>query len=359
MRPLWVNLNEQERAAFRAVTSFLDGRLEERSTIDWALRLKPGDKVSRLALLDLVNAMRGHTIREPWRSAWRLIEEAWESPHVEDHASTGDYLVQGRLHSGERTGSLISAVVDLVRPRLSVKAFSESHKRYEQPIKRPKGVEDLFSIRVASGRLIDPGVLNLERVTEPSFLVSLAVALEAAVVAGLEIARQLGWEGKRGLWRMGQLHRVYYVPESERSDGDNEPDEFQHGIAPSVKFLHAVVSRLAEVNISIATEFTRRWKATNSPVHLRLWAALARDSRIAPASEVGTMLLALDDDRFWNLNAYPEVAELRAKRFKDLADHDQIALIARIRKCPPAINGHEKLILHSSGKRDFFGLLKN
>ena len=47
------------------------------------------------------------------------------------------------------------------------------------------------------------------------------------------------------------------------------------------------------------------------------------------------MLLSLDDRRFWNLHDYPEIAEMRAKRFGELDPHQQTALTDRIRKLPP------------------------
>jgi hypothetical protein len=96
-----------------------------------------------------------------------------------------------------------------------------------------------------------------------------------------------------------------------------------------------VVSRLVDIHLSGAVEFVRRWKLTNSPVHLRLWAALSRDSRVIPTNEVGAVLLSLDDRRFWSLHDYPEIAELRARRFSELDPHQQSALTARIRKRPP------------------------
>lgn len=35
------NLSEQDRTAYRAVSAFLNGRLDQRATIEWALNLKP------------------------------------------------------------------------------------------------------------------------------------------------------------------------------------------------------------------------------------------------------------------------------------------------------------------------------
>ena len=225
--------------------------------------------------------------------------------------------------------------MELVAPRLKVEPFSYLHLHFRKSPKRPKKVEDLFSTGLTSSKIIHPDVLGLEGLTDHSFLISLARALDSAVVNGLDIARRIGWDGERHLWQLGLLHRVYYVPTAKRADGEHEPDEFHQGIAPSAKLLHAVVSRLADINISGALEFVRRWKLTNSPVHLRLWAALSRDSRVTPADEVGALLLSLDDRHFWDLHDYPEIAELRAVRFGELRPNEQAALTARIRKRPP------------------------
>ena len=336
MRPLWANLNELDRAAFRATMAFLNGRLEERATVNWALHLKPNDTIKRLAVLDLIDSSYGRKIREPWRSAWRLIEESWNNPAAEEHASTGIYALQHRLRAGERSGALVAAIVELVAPRLKIELFSDSYPILRDPPTRPKKVEDLFSTRLTSGEIIDPGLLNLEDQTDHAlFLTSLAHALDSAVINGLDIARRIGWDGEHRIWRLGQLHRVYYVADAERTDGEHEPDEFHRGIAPSVKLLHAVVSRLVDVDSSSASEFVCRWRLTNSPIHLRLWAALSKNLRVTPSSEIDTWLLSLDDRRFWNLHEYPEITELRAMRFGELETDKQEMLTTRIRKRPP------------------------
>lgn len=85
MKPSWLTLNERERTPFFAATKFLNGRLEERATVDWALRLKPDETVKRLALLDLIDSQDRRKLREPWLSAWRLIEESWTYPEIKDH----------------------------------------------------------------------------------------------------------------------------------------------------------------------------------------------------------------------------------------------------------------------------------
>ena len=263
MRLRWVNLNKLDRTVYRATIAFLNGRLEERATVDWGLRLKPNDTTKRLALLNLIDSPEGRKISEPWRSAWRLIEESWNKSVIEDHSSIGAYNAQHRLRAGDRSGSLITAIVELVTPRLKVEPFSDSH--FGKPPKRPKKVEDLFSPGLTSGKIVEPSVLELGSVTDLSFLMSLAFALDAAVINGLDIARRIGWDGERSLWQLGLLHRVYFVPAAERADGEHEPDKFHRGIAPAVKLLHSVVSRLVDIDISSAVMFVRRWSLTNSP----------------------------------------------------------------------------------------------
>jgi hypothetical protein len=315
--------------------AFLNGRLEERATVHWALHLKPNDTIKRLAVLDLIDSSYGRKIREPWRSAWRLIEESWNNPAAEEHASTGIYALQHRLRAGERSGALVASIVELVAPRLELEPFSDAYQAFRKPPTRPKKVEDLFFMRLTNREVVDPAMLKLEGLTDRAFLLSLAHALDFTVVNGLDMARRIGRDEEYRMWRLGQLHRVYYVPAAERTDGAHEPDRFHRGIAPSVKLLHAVVTRLVDVDSSSACEIVRRWQFTNSPIHLRLRAALSKDSRVTPSSEIGTWLVSLDDRRFWNLHEYPEITELRAMRFGELETNKQVILTTRIRKRPP------------------------
>lgn len=99
--------------------------------------------------------------------------------------------------------------------------------------------------------------------------------------------------------------------------------------------LHAVIARLLNLDLHVAMTFVNRWKATPSLVHVRLWAAMARDARLASADDVATFILSLSDEMFWNLHQYPELAELRARRFAELNASEQARVLARIRRHPP------------------------
>ena len=163
------------------------------------------------------------------------------------------------------------------------------------------------------------------------FLVAVAQALETAVTNGLDIARRIDLDKDRP-WQFGGLNRVYY---DKRDNHHYDPDEFNPGIAPSVKLLHAFVARLVEIDANSAAEFADRWKNTTSPVWLRLWAALSRDARVTSAREVSDMLLSLDARCFWDIYDFPEIAELRAFRFQEFDTDEQGETTSRIRRLPP------------------------
>ena len=343
MRLLSLSLNARDQATMRSIVAFLEGRLEKKETIEWALGLGSGDVdiVKKQAILHLLDRPGGVNLREPWLSAWWLIKESWNEPN--DNFRMLEVEIE-RLQSGERSEALVSDIVDLVAPRLTVKAYSSRELQFLNLPKRPKTFHDLFRATLASENVVDPDFLGLQELTEGEFIVSLANALDAAVMDGLDIARRIG-EGRvenrvhyvaqseRDAGRV--VNRVYYVAQSERDAGTHEPDEHNRGIAPSVKLLHAVVSRLVDIDYPAVLTFISRWKQTDFPIHWRLWAAMSRDSQITSASEVGDFLLRLDHKAFWDAYRHPEIAELRARRFSEFDDATQRAITRRIRRKPP------------------------
>ncbi len=326
-------LNDRDEAMMRAAVTFLEGRLEKKETVEWALHLLPGDLIKRHAILELLSRPEGTNLREPWRSTWRLIQESWNEPAV-DRYGIQPVMVQDRIRSGERSGALVSAIVDLVAPRLKVDKYQSWHAQFYGLRESPRTFRDLLLATITSGDEIHSTSRQLAsalaQLDEGEFLLSLANALDAAVLRGLGIARRIGWM-RVHLY----LRRVHYVTEPESGEEDRVLDGGGPGFAPSVKLLYAVVSRLFDIDGPSALGFVRRWKHTDSPMHLRLWAAMSRDSRITPAGEVGEFFLQLDFGVFWDVNHHPEIAELRARRFAEFDDTTQKAVIRRIRRRPP------------------------
>jgi hypothetical protein len=333
--PPWAYLDEQDRAVFRAAVAFLHKRLEDPGTIEWALGLKSTNRIERIAVEELLSGPGGRILDEPWVTAWRLIEESWSARAIEEGPSTAIYGIQARLRAGDHSGAIISAIVSLVAPRLQVEPIGSWRWQFVKKPRRPKTFEQLLSARLSSGHLIDLNVLELGNLADVPFLKALANALEGAVNNGLDIGRRLGWEGQRRLWQLGDLGRVYYVVSAPQADESRDPDAYHRGIAPSVKLLQAVVARVAELVATDALPFVQRWRLVGSPVHVRLWAATARNSRLVSAEEAATFLLGRDDHEFWDLQVFPEIAELRATRFDDLDQQAQKAIAARLRKGPP------------------------
>jgi hypothetical protein len=326
MRPNWLLLSDRDRDAVRTLMAFLPERLSERRIVDWALRTKPHEFVKRIAVLQSLEFLDASQLKEPWRSAWRLIEESWDE-ELPQSSGADAYRIQRRIVAGERSGRLISAIIAVVQPRLEVSARSETSKR-------PRRVEDLFHASLSSHKLVDLNVYRLDSIEEVDFLVMLGVALEGAVNHGVALGRRLGWEGDHKFWRLGQLYYAGYRVRNE--DGYNrDVDEFHEGIAPSVKLLDAVVKRIGALEPAQARAFVSRWKQTPTPIHFRLWASLSQTVEITSAAELTETLPVLQDRQFWDIHAFPEIAELRALRFDEVAEDARNRMVARIKKGPP------------------------
>ena len=335
MNPRWWALSDQERIVYRAALVFLENRLEDRSTIDWALGLTHRDLPQRFAILDLCNNRSGKELTEPWRTGWGLIAESWATSGLQEPGSTAEYHAQRRIQASDRSGALVEVIVERVAPRLKVAAFSKLHLSYAKPPARPKQVEHLFSTTLTSGPSVDPEVLKLSDISEPDFLLALVNALDNSITTGFDIARRIGWDGERRSWKLGEIRRVYYVPASDLPPGAHEPDRYNKGISPATKLLHATVDRLFQVDRKTALEIIMRWRVCRDPIRMRLWAAFARSRDIADGKEVLRFLRSLNSRQFWDVNEFPELAELRSVRFADFELEDQCLITAKLRRKPP------------------------
>jgi len=320
---------QQELDAVRALALFLHGRLNERATLDWALRTTLRDVVQRSAVLDILDTVDGKALPEPWQAAWRLVEEHWVEQELQAQAFYA-YRDRRRLAGGDRSGALIRSIVAQVMPRLnvSIRDVPPAGRR------KPKTAADLLRASVTSNRLNPVEVFELPQVSEPEFLEALARGVEGAVEHGIALACRLGWDGNARFWGLGELRYVAYRLKSDR-DMRWDVDEFHRGIAPSVKLLHATVSRLAELDPPRAMRFVRSWRQRGSPVHLRLWASAALDARLASGEEIAHFFEAVGTTEFWTLQAFPEIAELRARRFSDMNPTVRVGIERRLVKGPP------------------------
>ena len=339
MTPTWTTLGGDDRAAFWAAVDFLKHRLSESETIEWALHLRPDQRIERMAISHLLDSTTGPVLEElqkdPWATAWRLIQENWSRVAIGEHDSPHLFDIGIRLHAGDRSGPIVTSIVNLVAPRLKVEPIDSFTWRFIKKPRRPKKVEHLLSASLTSGHLLDLDHLRLSELIDTSFLVTLANALEAAVNHGLDVARRIGWNGISDIWQLGPMYRVRYARYPHEDGRQREPDAAHRGIAPSVKLLHAVVTRLGELEPETARQFVKRWRLSGSPVHIRLWSEPTLNCRLISAQEVEGFLLGLSKHQFWELHEFPEIAELRALRFSDLELEARRAIVRRIRRLPP------------------------
>ena len=245
------------------------------------------------------------------------------------------YDVRRRLQGGDRSGAVISALANLIAPRLEVESHNSPWWGDVPRPRRPKSVSEILRARLTSGDLVDLRVLRLNEIGEVEFLVALANQLEGAVNRGVDIARRIGWDGKGQFIHLGGLYWAAYAEDAEKTRNKHEPDKVCRGIAPAVKLLHAVVMRIHELELTSARAFLKRWLVSRSAVHVRLWAASALGGGEARSVDIGSFLTGLDDNCFWRVSDFPEVAAVRAVHFGKLEPDVQKKVVARLRKGPP------------------------
>lgn len=326
-------ITREEHPLYHSALAFIERRLGQRETLEWALDLPPVRRAERRAVLQ---ALDRAPPKEPWISAWRLLEEAWDEERpVGPMDEVRRIDVAQELATGSYSGALVTKITDLVRPRLLVKPLSSIDRSVRSIPARPRVWTDLLHARLTSGRVFDPAELHLDRVQDQQFLRELLERLEDALQHGIDVGARLGWAPKVGFWRLGNLDRVYFVPPNEREGDQHEPDEFHTGIAPAAKLLFAVMSHLADCSLSVAVGVVRRWGATDTAVHRRLWGTAGRDARLVVANDLAEFLVNAPAEEFWDVHSYPELAEARAVRFVDFSDQQRHAITAKLLKGPP------------------------
>ena len=343
-----VILGETKLERVGLASAFLRGRLSERATIDWALRLGPGRHVERLAILKLLDNHQRQEANEPYRTAWRLIEESWSNALREKDPALAIHVVRRRIRDEDFSEPLVLEITSLVAPRLEVRPLAERPWFPSRRLRSPKSFHDLLSVELRSnslGRDFDRHGLDLVlgEVSDISFLETLASALSSAVDQGLYAARRIYGRDEDRWPPAARPRRVHYVPATDgtakrRRQGPRslDPDAFnQGGLTPSVRLLSAVVRRIAALDAAAGKRFVGGWRLAASSIHNRLWAAAACNSQLVSPGAVSEFLAVVRDEAYWNWWRFPEISELRATRFGEL-DHDaQKAVAQRLRKGPP------------------------
>lgn len=345
----WSDLDVQDQARFRIATAFLQGRLAEPKILDWALRLKRERQVERTAIYELLTGLDAPQLPEPYATAWFLVLESWSYPMAESNYEAAILQIRRRLEGGDRSGNLVDEIANLSAPRLEVRALQTRSRSSIRKPRRPKKFSDLLSANLTNSSFLFQSQnhrtdldLSLDKITDACFLHALASALMSAVDRGLYIARRIYGDNEADWHVNASPLRVYFVPprtttQDRKGQGGRvwEPDTFTRGMGPAVKLLHAVLQRVSELDTGMAKSFLGRWRYSDMAIYRRLWAAAARNSKTVSAAEVGEFLMALEDYCFWDFISFPEFAELRAIRYRDIEPETQKLIARRLRRGLP------------------------
>lgn len=306
-------------------------RLDEVATLEWALQLSSNHRVERLALIDVLNRPKDDGLDKAWMTAWRLIEESW-ADEWDDDPELSIYHIQRRLQAGDRSGSIISQICNLVAPRLEVSLVQIHSSRRRQKTNLRLTTAHKLGAQLRSGKLVNLELLALDDIFEEDFLQELVNGLDAVLQRGINITRRTDCHP-------GSMKCAYYVTEP----GENgDPDAFNEGCAPCTKLLHAVVLRLAAVNPEKTKDIIARWRFCRSPIYIRLWAAIALNSTLVAQNIISEFLENIDSADFWDVYGLPEVIELRTKKFASLTDEAQRATLKKIIEGPLQNNWYSR-----------------
>ncbi len=304
---------------------FLEPRLEDKDTFDWALNLTSKDNLKRNAIAKTLMLPGGRKTKEPWLYAWQLLEQSWKGASQPDPYLPEAYLIEERLNGGERSADLISTIAEYIKPRLEV----GTRNRFDKAPKKPKTYKDILYASITSNELDSLRSIRFENIHELDFLLDLATELEHALNEGFTIARKLGIKSSDGIWKFGGLS---YAEIIEDKNTHGEADECHKGIAPTVKLLTATIKRIAELNVEEAKKLVHKFSSFGNEIYTRIWAALACKPELASGNSISNQLLSFDQLKFWDANSYPEIAVLRANRFKDFSEAEKLQILARIMK---------------------------
>ncbi|MDJ1638565.1 hypothetical protein [Rhizobium rhizogenes] len=336
-------LTDTETRIRLATWAFAGSRLEDIAVLEWALALTSEQEAERSALMDVFGRL---SVREPYALAWRCVFEYWQRPDAETNQDK--FLIKRELKHGGIQRETIRLIVESIRPWLKV----ETPNRFqalsgEKPPKKPKHLKHLISASISSGGRLTPGEIGLPEIEDRDFLFELATALNASLLAGLNLAKLIGWISIDHDMTNWQVRRAYYVPEEQYPEGGGEPDRHSEGFAPASKLMFAVTERLAMFDAEAARRVIASWDISGWKLYRRLWAAAARNPELVSADDVSTFLEGLDDREFWWPSSYPEIAELRAVRWNTLPNAGKARLERRLLKGEPS-----KLIPNTIEKAD-------
>ena len=322
-----------DRSTRELTWAFASGRLAEPELLEWAVALRSTDFVQRQVLRDLYDREVGK-LPDFVSAAWQWIIRSWDNPDAQD--SYERLLFRRRAKSGHLSIGDIETFVSGARPIIEVKSRDSIDRLYDlRRDQNPKSMHDLLHFSITSADTDVSEAIGLLNDLDDSALIQISLSLLAALVGMLFAAKEMGLvdgDADISLW---QVRRAYFVPPDQHPPGGGEPDRHSRGFAPSSKLIHHALSRLSHRQPDFVQGVMGAIKAQEFGLCQRLWAALARDTKLVSGNEVAAFLSSLSHRDFWSAGSYPEYAELRAVRWNDAPSHSRTELEKRLRAGQP------------------------
>jgi hypothetical protein len=326
---------------------WVQDRLAERETVMWAVdALKKihgslgAESVSLFEFLDL-HAAESEGLSNSFKSLWRLLSKvARESVFPENIASI--YQLKSKIKAGQVRPEDLHEYVEYLRPRLKAKELSSwaisEETRSDNPFEWVRwDFETALHRSYQASLRLNPNELALLHVVQ---LIRILEHSAAALIDALDLARDVGWLGvDRDLPNL-LVHRVFDLrPKGDAAanedQDDIDADDSNNNLAPLTRLISEAFNALAEKDKAAAKKILKSWTAQNSGLFLRLRAVAMWHPQVATGSEVARFLVNLRDDAFWRSLTFPEIATLRAKRWKDIPLKAWPTLESRLLAGPP------------------------
>lgn len=308
----------------RALSLWIEGRLHERAAVDWAVKaLKKIRGELGNEELDLFAFLDSHAAKQIELAS--DIKKLWHLLHIAAQQSSGPFgrHLSFELHQEIQADHIrpetINKIVEWLRPRLTAEQLSpwagervQVREGTEQPLRWVH-----WSFKARAGSLADLS-LNVGRREFEWFPTDLLLRLVEkstdALIEAYSVAEDVGWLDN-GV-DLPNLH-VHRVVKRADSDGDDDPDAFDDRFAPLTRTLSESLSCLAQRNSLAAKRVVDRWDEQKGDLFLRLSAFARWDPDFLPIEKVEPFLEKISDGAFWRWNSYPEIASLRALRWKE------------------------------------------
>lgn len=301
---------------------FIDGRLKDPAILTWAAGLGPQAGAERRAVRDAVFS-RSEGLSEPYITAWRCVIEAWRDGTADDPDMTA-FEIKAAIARGVDPRLFLDAIVGLAAPRLRVRARSPLSAA---PRGKPTEVGHLLTIDFEPDHHVKLDDIGLEGCTDRRVWDELLDRAEGVLFSGLHLSERLGQT-----WSANWITRVYPV----EGEGEEDPDAFRGSFMPITRLVAAALSRLAAVDPDAAAIRANGLAARRWPIARRLWAFAAFDPAIVSGKSLGEWLAMLSDEEVWNAYQFPELVELRVRRYGEIPSPERRSFERRLRRGPPA-----------------------